>query len=48
MDFQWHLKNGGMTVLGLQVRLLNASFDMGVVPMAGVVHVSLYPVQREG
>ena len=27
------LKNGGMTVLESLVRRLNASFDMGVVPM---------------
>ena len=36
------LKKGGMALLEWLVRLLNLSFDMGVVPMDST------PVQREG
>ena len=48
------LKKGGMAVLKWLVRLLNLSFDMGVVPMDWTQKRScvegLYsaPVQREG
>ena len=40
MDFRWNVsKKGGMAVLEWLVRLLNLSFDMGVVPWTGVVLV---------
>ena len=40
------LKKSGMAVLEWLVRLLNLSFDMGVVPMAWSLYSA--PVQREG
>ena len=45
MDFQWNcLKKGGTAVLDWLVRLLNVSFDMGVLPMdwRGACTVPLY------
>ena len=43
------LKNGGMAVLDWLVRLLNLSFDMGIVPMAwrGACVVTLYKVKGD-